>query len=42
MEQIWDKKSSKPEIIGRCGGDEKKRLTTQNRQKSNVKKKNGK
>ena len=24
MEQIWDKKSSKPEIIDRCGGDEKK------------------
>ena len=25
--------------FGRCGGDEKKRMTTQNRQKSNAKKK---
>jgi len=26
-------------VIGRCGGEENKRMTTQNRQKSNVKKK---
>ena len=25
-------------VIGRCGGDEKNRMTTQNRQKSNAKK----
>ena len=30
---------SKSEVIGRCDGDEKKRMTTQNRQKSNTKKK---
>ena len=29
---------SKSEVICRCGGDEKKRMTTQNRQKSNTKK----
>ena len=28
---------SKSEIIGRSGGDEKTRMTTQNRQKSNTK-----
>ena len=26
------------EVIGRCGGDEKTKMTTQNRQKSNAKK----
>ena len=30
---------SKSKVIGRCGPDEKKRMTTQNRQKSNTKKK---
>jgi len=35
MDTIWDRKS---EVIGRCGGDEKKRMTTQNQQKSNAKK----
>ena len=30
---------SKSEVIGHCGGDEKNRMTTQNRQKSNAKKK---
>ena len=30
---------SKSEVIGRCGGDEKKRMITQNRQNSNAKKK---
>ena len=30
---------SKSEVVGRCGGDKKKRMTTQNRQKSNAKKK---
>ena len=29
---------SKSEVIGRCGGDDKKRMITQNRQKSNAKK----
>jgi len=28
----------KSEVIGRCGGHEKKRMTTQNRQKSNAEK----
>ena len=28
---------SKSEVIGRCGGDEKNRMTTQNQQKSNAK-----
>jgi len=30
---------SKSEVIGRCGGDEKTEITTQNRQKSNAKNK---
>jgi len=30
---------SKSEVIVRCGGDEKNRMTTQNRQKSNAKRK---
>ena len=30
---------SKSEVIGRCGGDGKNRMITQNRQKSNAKKK---
>jgi len=29
----------KSEVIGRCDGDEKTRMTTKNRQKSNAKKK---
>ena len=29
---------SKSEVIGRCGGDEKYLMTSQNRQKSNAKK----
>ena len=33
---------SKSEVIGRCGGDEKKRMTTQKRQKFNAKKKSNK
>ena len=36
MDKIWYRN---PEVIGRCGGDEKTRMTTQNRQKSNAKKK---
>ena len=36
MDKIWDRNPSKSEVIGRCGGD-KKRMTTQNRQKSNDK-----
>ena len=39
MDKIWDRKASKLEVIGRCGGDEKNWMTTQNRQKSKVKKK---
>ena len=31
------KTPSKSEVIGRCGGDEKTRMTTQNRQMSNAK-----
>jgi len=37
MDKIWDRTPSKSEVVGRCGGDEKQ-MTTQNRQKSNVKK----
>ena len=37
MDTIWYKNPSKSEVIGRCGGDEKTRMTTQNRQKSNAK-----
>ena len=33
MDKIWDRNPSKSEVIGRCGGDEKKRMATQNRQK---------
>ena len=36
MDKIWYIYPAKSEVIGRCGGDEK---TTQNRQKSNAKKK---
>ena len=32
MDKIWYRNPS--EVIGRYGGDEKKRMTTQNRQKS--------
>jgi len=32
MDTIWDINPSKSEVIGRCGGDEKKECT-QNRQK---------
>ena len=38
MDKIWYRNPSKSEVIGRCGGDEKYRMTTQNRQKSNAKK----
>jgi len=32
--KIWDRKSFEVgEVIGRCGGDEKTRMTTQNGQK---------
>ena len=33
MDKIWYRNPSKSEVIGRCGGDEKKRMITQNRQK---------
>jgi len=36
MDNIWYRNSSKAEVNGRCGGDEKSRMTTQNRHKSNV------
>ena len=29
MDKIWDRNPSKSEVIGRCGGDEKTRMTTQ-------------
>jgi len=32
MDKIWDRNSSKSEVIGCCGGDEKTRMTWQNRQ----------
>ena len=37
MDKIWDRNPLKLEIIGRCGVDEKKKMATQNRQKSNPK-----
>jgi len=37
MDNIWYINPSKSEVIGRFGGDEKPRMTTQNRQKSNAK-----
>ena len=37
MDKNWYRNPSKWEVIGRCGGDEK-RMTTQNRQMSNAKK----
>ena len=39
MDKIWYRNPSKSEVIGRCGGDEKPRMITQNRQKSKAKKK---
>ena len=38
MDKIWDRKSFESEVIGRCGGDEKTRMTTQNRQSRTLKK----
>ena len=38
MDTIWDRIPSKSKVIGRCGGDEKTRMITQNRQKSIAKK----
>ena len=38
MDTIWDRVPSKSKVIGRCGGDEKTRMITQNRQKSIAKK----
>ena len=34
--KIWYRNASKSEVIGRCGRDGKKRMTTQNPQKSNA------
>ena len=39
MDNIWYINPSKSEVIVRCGGDEKTRMITQNRQKLNAKKK---
>ena len=39
MDKIWYRNPSKSEVIGRCGGDEKNRITMQNWQKSNAKQK---
>ena len=36
MDELWDRNPSKSEVFGRCGGFEKPRMTTQNRQKSNA------
>ena len=38
MDKIWYRNHSESEIIGHCGGDKKKRMATQNRQKWNAKK----
>ena len=38
MDKLGYRNPSKSEVIGRCGGDETKRMTTQNRQNSNAKK----
>ena len=38
MDKIWYRNPSKSEVIGCCDGDEKKRMTMQNRQKLNAKK----
>ena len=40
MGKIWYRNPSKSEVIGRCGGDEKNRMTTQNRHKYNAKNNN--
>jgi len=37
-DKIWYRNASKSEFIGHCRGDEKTRMTTQNRQKPNAKK----
>ena len=39
MDKICDRNPSKSEVIGRCGGDEKKRMTTQNRKSRTLKNK---
>ena len=39
MDKIGIENPSKSEVIDRCDGDEKPRMTTQNRQMSNAKKK---
>ena len=39
MNKIWYWNPLKSEVIDHCGGDEKTRMTTQNRQKLNAKKK---
>ena len=38
MDKIWNRNPLKSEVTGRCGGDEKTQMITQNRQKSNTKK----
>jgi len=38
MDKIWYRNPLNSEVIGCCGGDEKPRMTTHNRQKSNAKK----
>jgi len=40
MDTLWDKNTLMSEAIGRFGGDEKIKMTTQNLQKSNAKKNN--
>ena len=39
MDKIWYRNPSKLEVIGRFGGDEKNRMTMQNRQSRTLKKK---
>ena len=38
MDKLWIENPSKSEVIGRCGGDEKTRMTTQNQQSRTLKK----
>ena len=42
MDKIWYRSPLKSVVIGRCGGDGKNRMTMQNRQKSNAKKRSPK
>ena len=38
MDKIWYTNPSQSEVIGRCGGDDKKRMTKANAKKNQIKK----